>query len=92
MISTEQVLLNECFDIEDVVNLINSYSVFNSRDDGNVYAHTIAAVYAVNGAEEGGYGLGDAEIEAQLDALGEHGATFGFSDAMKEAKIRREHK
>lgn len=71
--------LENCTSIDQVVELMAS----NKTD---ATPELIAAAYAINGAQEAGYGVGDAEIEAQLDALVEAGAVFQYANAMQIVK------
>jgi hypothetical protein len=72
-------MYTNCHSIEDVVRLINEPFATSSTGE------EVAAKYAIEGATEAGYGLGDAELSAQLDALAEAGADFDYRKALELA-------
>jgi hypothetical protein len=72
--------LENCHSIEQVVELANDETATDASSE------MVAAAYAIAGAEEAGYGTGQAQLEAQLDALDEAGAEFDYSEALTLAK------
>ncbi len=71
--------LENCTSIKQVVELINDEFQTDATSE------TVAAAYAISGAEEAGYGIGDNEIAAQLDALREAGAKFEYASSLNLA-------
>ncbi len=71
--------LNNCTSIDQVVDLINEDTLtLLEREE-------VAAKYALNAAEEAGYGVEKREIEAHLDCLVEAGAEFNYIKAVSLA-------
>jgi len=68
--------------LEDVVKSING--IYGES------AEIQAARYAVDSANENGYGLGDTEIETGLDILSYFGAEFSHTEALQIAKSYRD--
>lgn len=71
--------LENCNSLEDVVALVNNEFATDAESE------EIAAAYAIDGAIEAGYGTGEAELCAQLDALRDAGAGFDYPGALNEA-------
>jgi len=71
--------LENCNSLEDVVELINNEFATDAEPE------EIAAAYAIDGAVECGYGTGEDELCAQLDALRDAGAIFDYPEALEEA-------
>ncbi|MEE8132136.1 MAG: hypothetical protein V3T40_01005 [Nitrososphaerales archaeon] len=71
--------LENCISIDQVVSLINDDAATDATSE------MVASAYAINAAEEEGYGSSDENLEAHLDVLTEAGADFDYSDAMKQA-------
>ncbi len=75
--------LENCNSIAQVVELINDE--FSS----DATAEMIAAAYAIDGATEAGYGLGEDDLSAQLDAIQEVGAKFEYAKALELALAKK---
>ena len=71
--------LENCSSISQVAELINDEFASDAS------AELIAATYAIDGAGEAGYGMGEDELSAQLDALEEAGAKFQLAEALEIA-------
>lgn len=79
----------EAKSIDQVVEIINASAsgkavkYFGGSDIRS--AEEMAAQYAFECATEAGFGTGESEIEAYLDALVDAGATFDYSEARAKA-------
>ncbi|MCG7545400.1 hypothetical protein MHM93_14560 [Pseudoalteromonas sp. MM17-2] len=71
--------INEAQSLEQVVAIVNDGGT--SRFDQN----EIAAQYAYDAADDAGFGLSKANIEAHLDVLVEAGAEFDYLKAVELA-------
>ena len=71
--------LTNCTKIEDVVKLIND------EMSSDATAEMIAAAYAIDAAEDAGYGCDKANLEAHLDIIQGAGAKFTYADALNLA-------
>jgi len=74
--------LNNCTKLSDVVELINDESANDAT------AEMIAAAYAIDAAEEAGYGCGENELSAHLNFIEKTGAKFDFAEALELASIQ----
>lgn len=72
--------LQNCTSLEQVVSLINDEFATNAEPE------EIATAYAIDGAIEAGYGTGEPELCAQLDALRDAGAIFDYPEALEVAQ------
>lgn len=68
--------LDNCNSIEQVVELINNE--FSS----DATAEMIAAAYALQAANEAGYGVDESNIDYHLDYLKDAGAKFNFNESL----------
>lgn len=73
--------LQNAHSIDQVVELINSGSC-EGMEGIEFNGEQLAAQYAWSCAKEAGYGVGKAEIEAQLEIISEHGANFDLNRAL----------
>ena len=66
--------------IEQVVEIINGGGT------SEYSANEIAGQYAFNAADESGYDIDGASLDAHLEVIIDAGAKFDYSSALKEAK------
>lgn len=71
--------------IRDINNAANGEMVTYFGGSDTRSAEAIAAEYAVEAADEAGYGVDKKNIEAHLELLKEDGANFDSSEALKIA-------